>query len=367
MSFSTTLTITGSTKITNFDIYQCVTSGCTDCVIISGSTGENVSREKLLTGHTVSVSDGYRYIKILADNESCNNSICLPIIGIPTPTPTPMPPTATPTPTPIVPTATPTPTGGGSTPTPTPTSIGPTPTPIPPTATPTPIPPTATPTPIPPTPTPTPTPIGTNYEFLVCYNPYETAMSRYVASQTKLTNGGFTGEPLYSDTICISDSANIDAVYIYNGRTNDPVSSPIILFLNEYDCNGDPIITPTPTPIPPEASFTTSTISTSRSSGAGTTTATSGTTITVINGTATIRLKTWVVTGYRSNTSITINGSTYTPGQAGQGMTGGVGEGNASQTTFTLPIGTYTITNWTVSAISDGSLTVAQAKLEQVI
>jgi hypothetical protein len=31
-----------------------------------------------------------------------------------------------------------------------------------------------------------------------------------------------------------------------------------------------------------------------------------------------------------------------------------------------LGVGTYTITNWTVSATSDGSQTVTQAKLEQV-
>ena len=353
MSFSTTLTITGSTKITNFDIYQCMTSGCTDCVQITGSTGENVSREKLLTGHTVTVSDGYKYIKIVSDSESCDNSICIPIIGIPTPTPTSTP-SPTPTPTPTI-TPTPTSTSVGSTPTPTPT----------PTAT-TVV--TNTPTPTPtntPTPTPTATEVGVNYEFLVCYNPYGTAVSRYVASLSKITSGGFTGEPLYSDTIGISGSSNVDAVYQYNGRTNDTVSTPVIVSLNEYDCNGNAIIAPTP--LPPEATFTTSTISTSRSDGAGTTTVTSGTTITVINGTATIRLKTWVVTGYRSNTSLTIGGTTYTPGEAGQGVTGGIGEGNASQTTITLPIGTYTITNWTVSAISDGSLTVAQAKIEQVI
>jgi len=48
-------------------------------------------------------------------------------------------------------------------------------------------------------------------------------------------------------------------------------------------------------------------------------------------------------------------------------MTGGTGIGNASSTTFTLGVGTYNITEWTVSAISDGSLSVVQAKLEQVL
>ncbi len=156
MSFSSTITITGSTNVTNFDIYQCPTSGCTGCVAITGSTGENVSRMKLLTGHTVTVTQGYRYIKLVADTSTCNNSICMEVVGIPgftlTPTPTGTPiPTNTPTPTPTatnVPnstnTPTPTPTAT-STPTPTPTATA--------TSTPTPTP-TATSTP---TPTPTPT------------------------------------------------------------------------------------------------------------------------------------------------------------------------------------------------------------------
>jgi hypothetical protein len=355
MAFSSTITITGSTNITNFDIYQCPTSGCTGCVAITGSTGENVSRMKLLTGHTVSVDQGYRYIKLVADTETCNNSICMEVIGIPTYTPTPTP-TSTPTPTPTA-TNTPVPT---ATPTPTPTAG--------PTATPTPTPtaePTATPTPTAgPTSTPTPTPT-VNYEFLVCYNPNGTALSTYVASLTKLTNGGFTGEPLYSDTITISGSANVDAVYQYNGTTSSPENVPIINSINEWDCDGNAILPPTPTPTPaPEASFTTSTINAFRPSGsAGTTTSTSGTTITVINGTATIRLKTWVVTGYRSDTTLTISGNAYSPSQAGQD---GTGEGNATFVDINLPIGVYNITSWTVDAITDGSQTVAQAKIEQI-
>jgi hypothetical protein len=119
MAFSSTITITGSTNITNFDIFQCPTSGCTGCVAITGSTGENVSRMKLLTGHTVSVDQGYRYIKLVADTATCNNSICMEVTGIPTFTPTPIP-TSTPTPTPTatnIPNSTSTPT-----PTPTPTT-----------------------------------------------------------------------------------------------------------------------------------------------------------------------------------------------------------------------------------------------------
>jgi len=153
MSFSSTITITGSTNVTNFDIYQCPTSGCTGCVAITGSTGENVSRMKLLTGHTVTVTQGYRYIKLVADTSTCNNSICMEVVGIPaftlTPTPTTTPlPTSTPTPTP---TNTPTVT---TTPTPTPTNT--------PTITTTPTP-TATSTP---TPTSTPTTGPTSYDCI---------------------------------------------------------------------------------------------------------------------------------------------------------------------------------------------------------
>jgi hypothetical protein len=123
------------------------------------------------------------------------------------------------------------------------------------------------------------------------------------------------------------------------------------------------------TPCGPTATFSTSTITAARQGGtAGTTTETSGTTITVVNGTVTIKLKTWVVTGYRSDTTITVNGSSISPEFAGQGATPltGTGEGNASFATFTLPVGVYTVTDWTVSAISDGTQTVVQAKLEQV-
>ena len=174
MSFSATITITGSTNITNFDIYQCPTSGCTDCVPITGSTGQDVSRNNLLTGHTVTVDVGYRYIKLVADTETCNNSICMEVVGIPTLTPTPEPTiTATPTPTSTV-TATPAPTST-ATPTPVPTSTA-TPTPEPTiTATPTPTPtsttapPTETPTATP-TNTPTPTPTPTQGCLFVSYS-----------------------------------------------------------------------------------------------------------------------------------------------------------------------------------------------------
>lgn len=136
---------------------------------------------------------------------------------------------------------------------------------------------------------------------------------------------------------------------------------------------GTPTPTPTPTTTPtgtlsPMASFSTTTINAAKTtSGAGSQTETSGTTITVLYGTVTIKLKVWVETGYRANTSITVNGTTISPNFAGQGATplSGTGEGNASYATFNLGIGVYTITNWTVTAVSDGSMTVAQAKLEQ--
>ena len=184
-------------------------------------------------------------------------------------------------------------------------------------------------------------------------------------------------------------------VYKYSGTTGTTVGSVVgksttghttdieffekgggIIFGTTPTPTPTPTVTPTVTPTPtntsstPTASFSTSIISAFRIGGtAGTTTETSGTTITVINGTVTIRLKTWVESGYRSDTSITIGGSSYSPDFAGAGATplAGVGIGNASYTTFPLGVGTYTITNWTVSAISDGTQTIAQAKLEQVI
>jgi hypothetical protein len=243
MSFSSTITITGSTNITNFDIYQCPTSGCTGCVAITGSTGENVSRIKLLTGHTVNVDQGYRYIKLVADTATCNNSICMEVIGIPTYTPTPTP-TYTPTPTPTA-TSTPLPT---STPTSTPIVTN-TPTPTP---TSTSIPPTYTPTPTP-TYTPTPTPTNTttqNYQFNVCYNPYSSAAASVVYTYAQIINAGFTGEPLYSDTITVSGSPNVEAVYQYYGTTSNSTTIPTITSRNEWDCSGNPITPPTSTPTP---------------------------------------------------------------------------------------------------------------------
>ena len=190
MAFSSTITITGSTNITNFDIFQCPTSGCTGCVAITGSTGENVSRMKLLTGHTVSVDQGYRYIKLVADTATCNNSICMEVVGIPTYTPTPTTTTVGPTPTPSVTT--------GVTPTPTTTTVGPTSTPTPtstvgPTSTPTPTG-TSTPTPTPTgtsTPTPTPTPLpGCGSTITGSYTGATYTLITHSLNLSGATNGG---------------------------------------------------------------------------------------------------------------------------------------------------------------------------------
>lgn len=253
--------------------------------------------------------------------------------------------------TPPVDTPTPTPTAVVQTPTPTPTAVVQTPTPTP------------TPTAVVQTPTPTPTPTAvpdTNYEFLLCYDPNGTALSTYVASFTKLTNGGFTGEPLYSDTIGISGSSNVDAVYQYNGTTTSAVSVPIINAINEYDCSGDPIVPPTPTPtptaVPPLAEFSVSYGSNSSSSGTGT--SNYSPIITVTNGTALIRLSVQVQTGYQGDTTLTVPGSgSYSP-------TAAQGAGNTTYIEFNLGVGVYNCT-WTVSAISDGSLTVATSTLSQ--
>lgn len=188
MSFSSTITITGSTNITNFDIYQCPTSGCTGCVAITGSTGENVSRTKLLTGHTVSIDQGFRYVKLVADTTTCNNSICMEVIGIPTYTPTPTP-SFTPTPTATnvpsstntpTPTATNVPPGSTNTPTPTATNV-----------------PTNTPTPTPtatagPTNTPTPTSIplpGCGDTINGTYAPSGSTIQTYSLDLSEATNG----------------------------------------------------------------------------------------------------------------------------------------------------------------------------------
>jgi len=204
MSFNATVTITGSTNITNFDIYQCPTSGCTGCVAITGSTGQDVSRMKLLTGHTVNVDQGYRYIKLVANTETCDNSICMEVVGIPIPTGTP---TSTPTPTTTVgPTNTPTPTST--------TTVGPTNTPTPTSTI------TGTPT-ITNTPTPTPTPTTTITQGQIFYRADEVLLSSYATSYCSQAGYLISG-PVYSDVSFSNLLPNTSVIY-----TNSDLTQPL--------------------------------------------------------------------------------------------------------------------------------------------
>jgi len=319
--------------------------------IHSGTTRglyQDVLWSDMYSGQTLfvdSIPMGTTHIKVVANRLSgvCNNLqpqiIC--IENRPTPTPTPSPsPTSTPT-------ATPTPTSTPIPPTPTNTTVPPTPTPTPTLncvfdvvvniVTPTP-----TPTSTTPPPTPTPTPISIWYQLTNCSD-------SSIAYSEEYPEGQFVIDEK------VTSPGNVWVVTGVNTTTNPGGTLYAIISTGFMGCGG-------------VATFSRSTISASRSSGAGTTTETSGTTITVTYDTVTIKLKTWVVTGYRADTTIDVNGSSISPDFAGQGASplSGTGEGNASFTTFTLPVGVHTVTNWDVSAISDGSLTVAQAKLEQV-
>ena len=102
------------------------------------------------------------------------------------------------------------------------------------------------------TPTNTPTtPPTVNYEFVVCYDPYLTALSPYICTYAELVSSGFIIiPPLFTDTITISGALNVDAVYQYNGITYSTPSVPTIISFNDLDCSGIPIITPTNTPTP---------------------------------------------------------------------------------------------------------------------
>lgn len=210
-----------------------------DPIVISGSTFDNIFDQTVWIKIKDSVTDGY-IIENIKIHELEYYDYCIhccdfsggtgSYLAGPTPTPTSSP-TATPTPTP------------SSTPAPTATP-GPTATTAP-TATPGP---TATPEP---TSTPTPTPSSTavtNYEFLVCYNPYETAFNSVIYTYTQLINAGFTGVPSFGDTITVSGSPNVEAVYEYNGTTSNSAVAPVITSINEWDCYGNPINPPTATP-----------------------------------------------------------------------------------------------------------------------
>lgn len=329
-------------------------SGCTGSSCGSGCTSLATSQAVSSFPKTLSgIPDGTVSLFVKVDGGDCSGtSQCISITGLPGATPTP---TSTATPTSTI-DATPTTT---ATPTLTSTPTG--------------------------TSTITPT-VTTSAASGNCYSLTYTDGNSIDLLSVRYRN--------MSDTIVTEALTNLEAISNGDGTTTlvicvlqgQSYATPVcVQGGNEVTCDpfewvqggncsttGDCFVTPTITPtstttLYPEASFTTSTISVARTGGgAGTTSATSGTTITVINGTATVRLKVWVVTGYRADTTITINGNPYSPTEAGQGMTGGTGEGNASFIDISLPIGTYNVTNWTVDAISDGTLTVAQAKLEQV-
>jgi hypothetical protein len=213
--------------------------------------------------------------------------------------------------------------------------------------------PTPTPT-ITPTNTPTPTPTPTPTATQSCSG----CQSYYINTSG---NAGDEGGGTYVDCNGLSQNWYVDNVTpTYLCSLSLPVQTSGI-GVNISNCLG---LCETPT-----ASFSTSQITASTFSTNADTTVTSSTTITVVGGTVTIRLKTWVETGYRANTSITINGSSYAPSFAGDGATplAGTGIGNASYTTFPLGVGIYSITNWTVTADYNSGNTVAFAKLEQVI
>jgi hypothetical protein len=319
-----TVSISGCTGINS-------SSECTGCTVVSASEVVNTF-PKLITGF----QDNHRYVHIEVISGDCiGESQCLAISNIPTPTPTPTP---SPTPTAVPVTATPTPT----------------PTAVPVTATPTP-----TPTPTP-SPSPTPTAVPADkYEFVVCYDPYETALQSVVFTYAEIIGAGFTGVPLYSDKITVSGSPNVDAVYQYNGTTSSATTIPVITSINELDCSGNAITpTPTPTPLPPVAEFSVSYGSNS-STAPGSTGSTYNPTITVTNSTALIKLSVTVQTGYQGDTTLTI------PGVGSYSPTAAQGNGNTTFIEFNLGVGTYNCT-WVVQAISDGTTTVATSTITQV-
>lgn len=362
MPFSATINLgTVGVAITSVKLYGCTGNNgtdCTGCTVLTGYENVGVNTFPLLVS---GIPNGVRYIQAEALGACSADAVkqCITVSGIPGPT-------ATPAPTATLANATPGPTSTQTpTPTPTPTQTSGT-------------------TPLPTqTLTPTPTQTSQGYcwtltydnslptDLYVRYRNNETGEvdTTLISNLESMDNGNNT----YTTAICVAPGGTYNNPVFVQGGIE--VVSQTYLWSMGSTCTSAPVCLmsqPDPTPNPtatasPQASFTTSNINAAwLNSYAGTKTETSGTTITVINGTATVRLKTWVVTGYRADTTLTINGNTYSPTEAGQGMTGGTGEGNSSFLDINLPIGVYNITSWTVSAISDGSMTVAQAKLEQI-
>jgi hypothetical protein len=332
-------------SLLSFNLSGCTTSNKNSCTVLSNY--QNVPHDSFngnglyVTGLTLY---SINYIYVEADrvvSGSCDPKPfqMIPINGLPA-TPTPSP-TSTPTPTPT-PTSTPIP------PTPTSTTVPPTPTPTPTLncvfdvvaniVTPTP-----TPTSTTPPPTPTSTPISIWYQLTNCSDSSIAYSEEYPEGQFAINEK-------------VTSPGKVWEITGVNTTTNPGGTLYAIISTGFMGCGG-------------VATFSISTISASRSGSAGTTTQTSGTTITVTYDTVTIKLSTWVETGYGADTTIDVNGSSISPDFAGQGASplSGVGVGNASYTTFTLPVGVYNVTDWNVSAISDSNTTtVVQAKLEQV-
>jgi hypothetical protein len=111
----------------------------------------------------------------------------------------------------------------------------------------------------------------------------------------------------------------------------------------------------TEVPVPPaEATFSRSSFSVSTSSTSSSVTAT---TITVIGATVTIRLTSQVVTGNRGSTSIDI---------PGVGLYSTSLQTGTNFVDFNLAPGTYSVTNWTVTASTTGPFTVVTASLQKL-
>ncbi len=174
-----------------------------------------------------------------------------------------------------------------------------------------------------------------------------------------LTPGTYQYTLTKSDNLTSGNNVNI--VYTTGGATDPAVATNIQPCLSEPPGPYLTLIDPTPTPTSTPAVVTFSQTSNSNTSNTpGSTGSTFNPTITVENGTATIRLSVTVQTGYQADTTLTISGGgSFSPSPA-------QGAGNTTFVEFTLGVGTYTNITWVVQAISDGTFTVATSTLTQV-
>lgn len=364
MPFSATINLgTVGVAITSVKLYGCTGSTCnsTTCTALTGY--ENVSVSTFpSSGLTINgIPNGVTYIQAEALGACSEDEVkqCIPISGIPGATPIP---TNTPTPTPT------TTSGPGPTNTQTPTATN-----------------TPTPTPsatigVEPTNTPTPTPsstetLGTCYILTIDQSQYDTALENEVSvSYTPVASGTLT--TMLLENLEVMDPGEPGGDYIFylcslsaptfsQGGVGQTYGFEFVNQNTTCIINGDcnvPQPTPGPTATPtlaPEATFSTS-YGTNTSSSFGTTGSTYSTTITVINGTATIRLSVSVQTGDQGDATLTIPGvGSFSPSPA-------QGSGNTSFTEFTLGVGTYTDCVWVVQAIYGGSFTVATSTITQV-